>query len=98
GDEVRALEKIGDAASAGCRVVVAAEPQQALPAAEHAAPRAFADGGGRVLVMLGPVFTRDASGFAQVGLEAFAAGFGVRLGENLVVEPARASDVGETSG
>jgi len=93
GDEVRALEKIGDAASAGCRVVVVAEPQQALPAPEIAALRAFADGGGRVLVMLGPVFTRDASGFAQVGLEAFAAGFGVRLGENLVVDPARASDV-----
>ena len=43
--------------------------------------------------MLGPVFGRDGAAFAHVGLEAFAAGYGVRVGDNLVVDPSRASDV-----
>ena len=93
GDEVRALARLGDAASAGCRVVVVAEPQQALSAAEADALRKFVESGGRLLVMAGPVFNRDGSAFAHVGLEAFAAQYGVRLGDNLVVDPSRASDV-----
>jgi ABC-2 type transport system permease protein len=93
GDEVRALPRLGDAAAVGCRVVVVAEPAQALSPVELAALRAFVDGGGRLLVMLGPVFARDGAAFAHVGLEELAAGFGVRLGDNLVVDPARASDV-----
>ena len=93
GDEVKALARIGDAASAGCRVLVIAEPAQALSEPELAALRAFVDGGGRLLVMLGPVFTGDGRAFAHVGLESFAAQYGVRLGDNLVVDPARASDV-----
>jgi ABC-2 type transport system permease protein len=93
GDEVRAVARLGDAASTGCRVLVIAEPTQALSPAEIAALRAFVDGGGRLLVMLGPVFARDGGAFAHVGLEDFAAGYGVRLGDNLVVDPDRASDV-----
>jgi ABC-2 type transport system permease protein len=93
GDEVRALPRLADAAPTGCRVLVIAEPTQAFSPAEIAALRAFVDGGGRLLVMLGPVFARDGSAFAHVGLEDFAAGYGVRLGDNLVVDPARASDV-----
>ena len=49
--------------------------------------------GGRVLVMLGPVFNHDASGFAHVGLEAFARRWGIGIGDNLVVDPAHASDI-----
>jgi len=93
GDEVRALPRLGDAASAGCRVVVVAEPQQALPAGELEALRKFVEGGGRLLVMAGPVFTGDGSAFAHVGTEAFAEQYGVRLADNLVVDPSRASDV-----
>jgi ABC-2 type transport system permease protein len=93
GDEVRALPRLADAASTGCRVVVVAEPTQALSPPELAALRQFVDGGGRLLVMAGPVFARDGSAFAHVGLEGFAADYGVRLGDNLVVDPARASDV-----
>ena len=48
---------------------------------------------GALLVMLGPVFAPTARAFARVGLEAFAAEFGVRMGDNLVVDPSRASDV-----
>ena len=43
--------------------------------------------------MLGPVFARDGAAFARVGLEALAAEFGVAIGDNLVVDPTRASDV-----
>ena len=43
--------------------------------------------------MLGPVFARDGAAFARVGLEALAAEFGVTIGDNLVVDPTRASDV-----
>jgi ABC-type uncharacterized transport system involved in gliding motility auxiliary subunit len=43
--------------------------------------------------MLGPVFGRDGAAFAHVGLEDFAAAYGVRVGDNLVVDPSRASDV-----
>ena len=39
--------------------------------------------------MLGPVFAPDGGAFAAVGLEEFAAGFGVRMGDNLVVDPSR---------
>jgi ABC-2 type transport system permease protein len=93
GDEVRALARLGDAASAGCRVVVVAEPQQAISPPELEALGRFVDGGGPLLVMAGPLFTRDGGAFAHVGLEAFAARFGVRVGDNLVVDPSRASDV-----
>ena len=51
------------------------------------------DAGGRVLIMLGPVFNHDASGFAHVGLEAFARRWGIDIGDNLVVDPAHASDI-----
>jgi hypothetical protein len=43
--------------------------------------------------MLGPVFNHDASGFARVGLEALARRWGIAIGDNLVVDPAHASDV-----
>ena len=59
GDAVRALARVGDAAAIGCRVLVVAEPAQALSASELGALRSFVDGGGRLLVMLGPVFARD---------------------------------------
>ena len=74
GDEVRALARIGDAASAGCRVLVIAEPTQALSRAELAALRrvrrrrraAAGDAGAGVRAA-------TARAFAHVGLEAFAA-------------------------
>ncbi|HXT99807.1 MAG TPA: Gldg family protein [Polyangia bacterium] len=93
GDDVRAIARPGDAAASRCAVLVIAEPTQALAPAEIAALKAYADGGGRLLVMLGPVFGRDGASFAHVGLEDLAAAFGVHLGDNLVVDPSRASDV-----
>jgi ABC-2 type transport system permease protein len=93
GDVVRAMPRVGDAAAAGCRVLVVSEVTQAFSAPEIAALKAYVDGGGRLLVMAGPVFGRDGAAFAHVGLEDFAAAYGVRIGDNLVVDPSRASDV-----
>jgi ABC-2 type transport system permease protein len=93
GDEARALDRVGDAASAGCRLLVIAEPTRAFSAPELAAVEAFVDGGGHLLVMLGPVFAPGGAAFADVGLASLAARYGVRLGDDLVVDPSRASDV-----
>lgn len=98
GDEVRAVGKGGEpglakGVPAGCRILVMAEPQRAFSEPELAAVRAFVARGGRLLAMLGPVFAPDASGFAHVGLEDLAATWGVRLDDDLVVDPSRASDV-----
>jgi len=76
-----------------CRVLVIAEPQQAYSDAEVAALDAYLERGGRLLLMMGPVFNHDASGFARVGLEDLARRWGARLGDNLVVDPEHASDV-----
>ncbi len=74
-------------------MLVVAEPQQAFSDAELARLDGLLARGGRLLVMMGPVFNHDASGFAHVGLEAFARRWGIGIGDNLVVDPAHASDI-----
>ncbi len=96
GADVRALARLtdlGTGGDAGCRLVVLAEPTRALSEPEVAALGAFLDRGGRLLAMLGPVFSADGRAFARIGLETLAARFGVTLGDALVVDPSRASDV-----
>ena|GEM_PF-53228 len=93
GDETRALDKIADAAGAGCRVLVIAEPARAFSPPEMASIESFVDEGGRLLVMVGPVFAPGGAAFAHLGLEALAARYGVNLGDALVVDPTHASDV-----
>jgi ABC-2 type transport system permease protein len=93
GDDARAIAALAPAVPADCTVLVVAEPQQAFTDGELAAVDAFLRRGGRLLVMMGPVFNREGTGFAHVGIEALAARWGVRLGDNLVVDPAHASDV-----
>jgi ABC-2 type transport system permease protein len=90
----RALDRLAPAPiPADCALLVIAEPQQAYSDAEVTALDAHLARGGRLLMMLGPVFNHDASGFADLGLEPLAQRWGVRLGNNLVVDPAHASDV-----
>jgi len=74
-------------------VLVIAEPTRAFSAPEIAAVESFVDAGGRLLVMVGPVFGPGGVAFAHVGLEALAARYGVALGDDLVVDPTHASDV-----
>ena len=78
---------------AACTVLVIAEPQQAYSDAEIAALDRHLERGGRVLLMLGPIFNHDASGFGRVGLEGLARRWGIAIGDNLVVDPAHASEV-----
>ena len=77
----------------GCRVLVIAEPTRAFSQPEIAAVETFVDGGGRLLVMVGPVFAPGGAAFAHLGLEALAARYGVALDDDLVVDPSHASDV-----
>jgi len=93
GDEVRGLDRIADAAGAGCLVLVLAEPTRAYSPPEVAALIQFVDSGGRLLTMLGPAFAVGGRGFAHLGLEELAARYGVRLVDDLVVDPAHGSDV-----
>ncbi len=93
GDETRALDRLADAPGAGCRVLVIAEPTRAFSPPEIAAVESFVDTGGRLLVMVGPVFGPGGAAFAHLGLETLAARYGVILGDDLVVDPSHASDV-----
>jgi hypothetical protein len=94
GNQTRIIARLAsEAVPAACSVLVIAEPQQAYADAELAAVETYLNGGGRLLLMMGPVFNRSATGFAHVGLEALAARWGVRVGDNLVVDPPHASDV-----
>jgi ABC-2 type transport system permease protein len=92
--QTRALARLTAAGPpADCDLLTIAEPQQAYADVEVAALDRYLDGGGRVLLMLGPVFNHDGSGFAQVGIEALVRRWGIAIGDNLVVDPAHASDV-----
>jgi ABC-2 type transport system permease protein len=93
GDEVRAVGALGATAVSDCQALVIAEPTRAFAPTEIAALTAFVESGGRLLAMVGPVFAAGGDRFAPLGLEGFAARYGVQLAENLVVDPARASDV-----
>ena len=92
--QTRAVAKLGaDGPPRDCTVLVVAEPQQASSDAEVAALDRYLARGGRMLIMLGPVFNHDASAFAHVGLEDLARRWGVGIADNLVVDPAHASDI-----
>ncbi|MES1165704.1 MAG: Gldg family protein, partial [Verrucomicrobiota bacterium] len=93
GYDGKSLDHVGDARGAGCGVLVVAEPTSAFSPAEERDLDVFAEAGGGVLIMMGPVFAPGGAGFAHVGLEDWAARRGVRLGDDLVVDPAHASDV-----
>ncbi len=92
---------INNLAAAGvprdCAAVVVSEPSHAFEATETAALDRYLRAGGRLLVMLGPVFNRDATAFARAGLEDFASTWGARYGDNLVVDPERAAALGGAS-
>ncbi|HLK89821.1 MAG TPA: DUF4350 domain-containing protein [Polyangia bacterium] len=93
GYTTQAVDNLADLRHAGCRVLVLAEPTRQLSPSDTAAIESFVDGGGGLLAMIGPVFAPGGAAFAHVGVEALAERYGVRLGDGLVVDPARASDV-----
>jgi ABC-2 type transport system permease protein len=91
--EVRRQESLVALATAGCDALVIAEPQVAYTPAELAALERHLDGGGRLLLMLGPVFDRSGRAFRQLGIEGLTARFGIRFQDALVVDPVRARDM-----
>jgi ABC-2 type transport system permease protein len=92
--QTRAIAKLpAEGPPRDCTVLVVAEPQQAFNDTEVAALDRYLARGGRMLILLGPVFNHDASGFAHVGLEELARRWGVGIDDNLVVDPAHASDI-----
>ncbi|HYG65175.1 MAG TPA: GldG family protein [Thermoanaerobaculia bacterium] len=72
----------------GTDLVVIAGPTGTFVQPELAALSAYLDRGGRVLVLLDPTLGQAAgSGLLQTGLEAWLAGRGVQVGQNIVVDP-----------
>ncbi|MDP9121766.1 MAG: Gldg family protein [Acidobacteriota bacterium] len=77
------------AVPAGTDLVVIAGPTSSWLPPELAALSAYVDGGGRALVLLDPKLQPAAgSGLIQTGLEGWLAGYGVKVGQDIVVDPA----------
>ncbi|HVT57628.1 MAG TPA: GldG family protein [Thermoanaerobaculia bacterium] len=66
-------------------LVVIAGPTGSFVKPELEVLAAFLRGGGRLLVMLDPTVSGDR--LVQTGLEDWLAGYGVKLGQNIVVDP-----------
>jgi ABC-type uncharacterized transport system involved in gliding motility auxiliary subunit len=67
-------------------LVVIAGPTSSFVQPEIAALTAYLKGGGRMLVLLDPTLT--GSTLADTGLETWLAGYGVKIGRDIVVDPA----------
>jgi ABC-type uncharacterized transport system involved in gliding motility auxiliary subunit len=72
----------------GADLVVLAAPRARLLASELDALGRYVEGGGRLLVLAEPSLT--AGGLESTGFEEWLAGYGVRLGEDVVVDPRNA--------
>jgi ABC-type uncharacterized transport system involved in gliding motility auxiliary subunit len=81
-----------EAVPEGTDLVVVAGPQAAFTADELAVLGRFLAAGGRLLALLDPAFQAGgpASGIADLGLQAWLADYGVRVGDDLVVDPSTA--------
>lgn len=81
----RALEKPIDKT---CAVVVIAGPQRAFAQVEIDTLDAYLRGGGRVLLLLGPVIDGNLERFQEIGIESFVERWGIHVGANIVVDDA----------
>ena len=82
--DARALE--GGKAPPDCDVLIIAGPQRAFAATEAAALESHLTGGGKLLMLLGPAFERGLTGYLRLGLEELTERWGVRLGQNVVLD------------
>ena len=72
----------------GTDLVVLAGPTNAFLKPELDALTAYLNGGGRVLVMVDPTLSQaSGAGLIATGLNDWLAGYGVKLGEDIVVDP-----------
>lgn len=70
-----------------CDVLLVAGPQGTLPREHVDAIERYAEGGGDILLLGGAVIFRARPGLAPHGLESFTAGYGIRFGDRLVLDP-----------
>ncbi|HEY8022178.1 MAG TPA: GldG family protein [Thermoanaerobaculia bacterium] len=72
----------------GTDLLVVAGPKASFVQPELDAFAAYLKKGGRMLVLLDPVLGREpGTGLQPTGLEAWLAGYGVKVGEDIVVDP-----------
>ena len=71
-------------------VVVIAGPQLAFAAPEAAALEKYLAGGGRALIMLDPVLPGPGAPPADLGFGPLAQKYGLRLGDDIVIDPSNA--------
>ena len=88
---VASWESIGrDAVPTDAAAVVVAGPRVALLDPEVQALKKFAEGGGRILVMADPVLPQPGAPESDLGLGGFLSAYGVKLGNDIVIDPANA--------
>src|SRR5262249_9350013 len=76
---------------AACGVVVVGGPQRAWQKPEADALDRWLEGGGKAFLLVGPVFDRDLKKWSRTGLEDLLDKWGVKLGDNIVVDPDKVS-------
>jgi ABC-type uncharacterized transport system involved in gliding motility auxiliary subunit len=69
-------------------LVVIPGPSGSFVKPELDALAAYVRGGGRLLVLLDPTLSQGGGGLVQTGLESWLAAYGVKVGQNIVVDPA----------
>ncbi|MBK8482252.1 MAG: GldG family protein [Proteobacteria bacterium] len=83
--ELSGTELLGGAR--GCNVVLIGGPTRLLAARELAALDRFLTGGGRLLVLIGPLLDRGVTRYRGCGIEPWLQTWGVALPRNVVVDP-----------
>lgn len=71
----------------GTDLLVIAGPSSSFVPPELAAFSAYLDGGGRMLVLLDPTLGPGEGALVNTNLEAWLARYGVKVGQNIVVDP-----------
>ena len=91
-------KSIEDLAKAGvpadCDAVLVGGPQKAWLQPEVDALEAYLGRGGRAVLLLGPAFDWGAKAFKRTGLEEIVEKRGVKLGQNIVIDPKRMAPMG----
>jgi ABC-type uncharacterized transport system involved in gliding motility auxiliary subunit len=70
--------------------IVVAGPKAAFLPPEVGALQKYAEGGGRILLMLDPVLPEAGAPPADLGFGGFLSTYGIRLGNDIVIDPANA--------
>jgi hypothetical protein len=79
---------------ADCDAVLVGGPQRAWLQPEVDALEAYLGRGGRAVLLLGPVFDWGAKAFKRTGLEDLVEKRGLKLGQNIVMDPKRMAPMG----